>query len=506
MFCNHCGAKIKKNGRFCSKCGAPVEPESNQDFIDLEPVQYNRRTARRAPGKRSILLFTAGMFLLGAAIGTLLWAITGPRAAARQFARGEKCLADKSYEKAVDSFTHAVNAGYNGAPVYLGLADAYIGMDDTQGAIDILHQSLTAVPEPDAIVDRLLSIGRDFLAEGDYAGIVATLEGVTDAVPDRAEAYLLLADGYTGAGDAGKAAETLSEGYANTGSEDITAEIDARAKPRGNTPGNISNAGFVAVRDGWVYYCNFLGDLRIYRSRFDGTERKRLVINGFFINVVDDWIYFCNYEDMHICKAHTDGTGPAEVAGDIATYINVAGDWIYYSGMDNELYKVRTDGTERTQISDDNCAYINVAGNWIYYSNEADGGKLYKVRTDGTVRTKYTNSGCSYINVAGDWIYFCNGDESGELCKIRTNGTQKTVILNDACSCLNVAGGWIYFSNETDGGTLYKMRTDGSEHTKLVEDTCYSISIAGDWIYYTSRDDDFYRVRTDGTGRQRVRY
>lgn len=116
-----------------------------------------------------------------------MWTTTGPRAAARQFARGEKYLADKSYEKAVDSFTHAVNAGYNSASVYLGLADAYMGMDDTQGAIDVLHQGLTAVPKPDAIVDSLLSIGRDFLAKGDYAGIVATLEGITDTGTYRIE-------------------------------------------------------------------------------------------------------------------------------------------------------------------------------------------------------------------------------------------------------------------------------------------------------------------------------
>lgn len=51
-----------------------------------------------------------------------------------------------------------------------------------------------------------------------------------------------------------------------------TASQASAGATRGNTAGNITNGGFVAEQDGWIYYLSYGG--QIYRIRADGTGRQ----------------------------------------------------------------------------------------------------------------------------------------------------------------------------------------------------------------------------------------
>jgi hypothetical protein len=65
---------------------------------------------------------------------------------------------------------------------------------------------------------------------------------------------------------------------------------------------------------------------------------------------------------------------------------------------------------------------------------------------------------------------------------------------------------WVYYSNKTSYGDLYKMRTDGTGKQRLTDEKCEYINVAGDWVYYQNLREDgkLYRIRTDGTGRQKL--
>ncbi len=101
--------------------------------------------------------------------------------------------------------------------------------------------------------------------------------------------------------------------------------------PRGNTPGNISQGGFVAASDGWVYFSIPEGE-RLIKMRSDGTEKQVLVeedassITGIqYINLIGDWLYYNSGSD--IVKVQTDGSERTVVeplAG--AMSLNVVGD------------------------------------------------------------------------------------------------------------------------------------------------------------------------------------
>ena len=84
----------------------------------------------------------------------------------------------------------------------------------------------------------------------------------------------------------------------------------------------------------------------------------------------------------------------------------------------------------------------NVAqkGEWLYYRNTSYKYKLYKIRTDGSDKTKLNDDDSKYINVVGDWVYYSNCNWSEEKTRYRYNN---------------------YFY------TLYKIRTDGTGKQKV---------------------------------------
>jgi hypothetical protein len=97
---------------------------------------------------------------------------------------------------------------------------------------------------------------------------------------------------------------------------------------------------------------------------------------------------------------------------------------------------------------------------------------------------------------------------------MKTDGTEKDSIIDDYARVLNVDSGWIYYTNGENEWNIYKIRIDGTKREQLNNDKSYSINIVGDWIYYrvsTSErqpfiraDDELFRIRTDGTGREKV--
>lgn len=286
---------------------------------------------------------------------------------------------------------------------------------------------------------------------------------------------------------------------------------------RGNTFGNIVNAGLAAQQGDWIYYRNDGDNGTLYKIRTDGSEKTKINYDySYYINVLYDWIYYRNFSDGgSIYKISTTGTDRKKLNDDNSWYINVIGDWIYYQNDSDigNIYKIRTDGTDKTKLNDEVSWHINVSGDWVYYQNgstidgDSDRLKLYKIRTDGTDRTKLNDEASGFINVVGDWIYYNNGNDDGnKLCKIRTDGTERTKLNDDNSWSINVVGEWVYYRNLKDNSKLYKIRTDGTERTKLNDDISANINVAGDWVYYQDKGDEgkLYRIRTDGTERQLV--
>lgn len=290
-------------------------------------------------------------------------------------------------------------------------------------------------------------------------------------------------------------------------------DFNGVSNTRGNTVGNITNGGYVAEQDGWIYYRN---------SSIDGK----------------------------LCKIKMDDTVEMQLSQDKIEFINVIGNWVYYSNESDkgQIYKVKIDGTERTQLNDAKSRFLNVLDGWIYYVNVTDGSKIYKIKTDGTENTKINDNKSDYPVVLDGWIYYINKDSDSNVYKISINGTDSTMFIGSGgSSCLNASGGTLYYINDfgslfaigmdgiglvriNDGGDVYgeyyktfhTFNMDGSTiffaNMKLLSmdlgvmdvnnpawDKMYNqewvtrIHVIGDWIYFTDQVGSLSKIKKDGT-------
>ncbi len=304
-----------------------------------------------------------------------------------------------------------------------------------------------------------------------------------------------------------------SFGFTNQLEEDTMIalpEADEVSSSRGNTVGNIINAGYVAKQDNYIYYHNDQHGGRIYSYNSDNNQSKQLNdYSSWSINIYGDRIYYSNRDrGYRIYSLKADGSEQKRLNDDYSSNINVVDGWIYYRNWDDgeSVYRIRHNGGERTKINSDSSWHINVVGDWIYYRNQDDGNRIYKVRLDGSDRRRLNSDSSWFVNVVDNHIYYCNEDDGWQIFRLDTDGTNKVRLNYDRSRFLNVVGGWIYYVNRSDGNKIYRIDLDGDNRSKVNEDDSCCINVVGDWIYYKNMNDaeKLYRIKIDGSNREVV--
>ncbi|MFZ5987452.1 MAG: DUF5050 domain-containing protein [Bacillota bacterium] len=293
----------------------------------------------------------------------------------------------------------------------------------------------------------------------------------------------------------------------------VTISVDNSGEVRGNTPGNITNGGFVGVKDDWVYVSMYKAGLS--KVKKDGSEKVKISDSSVnYMNIVGDWIYYSSSyfleEDdrMRLYKMKLDGSSPTRLSEDIAGFVNVVGDWIYYvNGSDDDTpYKVRLDGKGAQKISDISMKYMTVEDGWIYFQRISD-DTLCKMRTSGSdVKELCDVTGSDmYINKVGDWIYFSSDSDDPGIYRVSKDGRGKKMVIRGMVDSINYEDGWIYYSSMVK--KLYKIRDNLSERKTVAINIEGSLNIADDWLYYTEYVDEAgreFRIKNDGSVKQRL--
>lgn len=262
----------------------------------------------------------------------------------------------------------------------------------------------------------------------------------------------------------------------------------------GNTHGNISNKSRAAESGDWIYY---FSKSQLKKVKIDGTSKGTITngVNVQGINIIGDWIYFL--QNRYLFKIKTDGTGKINLTDDEISEINIAGDWIYYVNIDSGgIYKMKMDGTQKIKMNRDTPQSMIVQNGWIYYLNS---NEIYRMRSDGTEIRSCNIRNVKYFDVVGNYIYY---DYDGYIYESKTDGTESISItdIKDLFS-INVSGDWIYYTDNTD---IYIIKTDGTSKTFICDDDAKRISLVGEWIYYIDYYLNVYRIKTDGTGREKL--
>ncbi|MDR0249503.1 MAG: DUF5050 domain-containing protein [Oscillospiraceae bacterium] len=236
------------------------------------------------------------------------------------------------------------------------------------------------------------------------------------------------------------------------------AALPADPGERGNTAGNIANEGYVAQKNGRIYYR-------------DGTA---------------------------LYSANLNGTGRQKLCDDSPAYINVIGDRLYYQNISDggKLYTMKTNGSDKRALNNEMTWCPTAIGDRVYYLNGDDGGKLYSIKTDGSDRRKLGDNPAMAFSVADGVIYYSeavrkdpNGtgryDMPGNLYSIKTDGSDRRKLGDDRTAFIVAEGDTVYYSNQSDGGKLYSIKTDGSDRRKLNDNTSQYINVVGDTVYYS---------------------
>lgn len=109
------------------------------------------------------------------------------------------------------------------------------------------------------------------------------------------------------------------------------------------------------------------------------------------------------------------------------------------------------------------------------------------------------------------WVYYFSlekGDmEQPCLKKMRTDGTEQKTLCSDVSPFyISVYDGWVYYLEvkANEGIRSYRVRTDGTEKQRILTERDMVIHVSGGWCYVvdTHNSDDLSRVRLDGTQRQ----
>ena len=107
------------------------------------------------------------------------------------------------------------------------------------------------------------------------------------------------------------------------------------------------------------------------------------------------------------------------------------------------------------------------------------------------------------------WIYFSDCSNAGSLCRVRSgdigDGKKIEILVQDECSYISVSGDWIYYCNDSDDGCLYRVKTDGSGRERIVKGSTSYITVTEEWIYYieyvsSKSTGEIYRIRTSLLG------
>lgn len=296
----------------------------------------------------------------------------------------------------------------------------------------------------------------------------------------------------------------------------------------GNTIGNISNYGYVAEDNKYLYYMcpsengQYIGISKIKKDDIS-SEPERLIEGAWEltgINVLDDYIYFVTLADLEsdtdsvdnkIHRMKKDGS-KHEVINDNEFNNNcfqifAIDNKVYYIGIDDCIYYMDLDGSHKTKLNENKSGFIGINDDYIFYNmyvevagSDTTKTVTYRMDRDGQNSQALNGEKMYTINVLDDYIYYVNSDKY--IHRMKIDGTEDEMLSDKAAYNLNVTEDGIFFINyyyvddEPAGIAIYKMDLDGNNLKELnrLEETTNALCVTNDWVLYLDGNDDEGRI------------
>ena len=158
MYCENCGKKIEDGSKFCLYCGAKV----GEDVKERIAYVYTDTAGNEEKGKK----YKSGVIIAFAAVLVVLLAVfigisiynKPENRLSRALDLGQKYLLEEDYEQAIVAFNKVIEIEPMNADAYVGKAEAYIGLDNYDMAIEALEEGYQITKKDEKIEDSLIGI------------------------------------------------------------------------------------------------------------------------------------------------------------------------------------------------------------------------------------------------------------------------------------------------------------------------------------------------------------
>lgn len=150
-------------------------------------------------------------------------------------------------------------------------------------------------------------------------------------------------------------------------------------------------------------------------------------------------------------------------------------------------------------------------GSWIYYVEVDDDEPvgICRVKNNGKKTEKVVDGYMYELNIIDNYIYCIEYNEDeyrSDLIKIKTNGKNKEILARDIDEGQVVATDkWVYYYKND---TLYRVKLDGTDREKISDKEITYYQIDGNWIYYIYETDNsqtyIAKMKLNGEKAQRI--
>ncbi|HEX3028250.1 MAG TPA: DUF5050 domain-containing protein [Clostridia bacterium] len=202
-----------------------------------------------------------------------------------------------------------------------------------------------------------------------------------------------------------------------------------------------SGINYYVTAEGYVFYgkkgTNTLYSKSIIGSKEnlilqDETQRDS-ISNSNWAYIANGWVYYLNAKDQnYLYKAKYDGSGKTKVLDKCIRIISIGSGWIICRDTTGVLLRVKTDGTGAAVLFQ-NAGSITrtmIAGDRLYY-NKAGATGLYCMKIDGTGGEKLLVGKTLplFYFIAGDYLYYYQSSLGRcDLCRIKFGGNKIEIV------------------------------------------------------------------------------
>lgn len=286
----------------------------------------------------------------------------------------------------------------------------------------------------------------------------------------------------------------------------------------GNSVGNITNCGYSAEKDDYIYYVapsENMETVNINKVQ-KGSSESEVIFSGSYdiraLNITGNQIYFISisYDDKlddkvdnKIYKMNLDGSNQVVINDNEFAYdyydMYVVNNKIYYVGTDYNVYKMNLDGQDKELAVETDTGFLAINEKYIIYNKENEDSSDYVTYIRSLNKEderEITGSRLFTPDIYEDYVYYINSNQN--IARVSVNGGEEEVIYNGSAYNMNIYNGDIYYLNYKDETNedytvcIYKINANGGE-AQIVKELLYYasfINLVNGYVYYMDMNVD----------------